>query len=111
MTRDEWEALVSTARTVDMLAVARQHRVELRKEWHEYVGPCPVCGTGNDRFAIRPKKQLFNCRTCGRGGRGAIDLEMFCSGVHYVEAVKHLAGVDTLSGQRSPAAEAAAKAE
>jgi hypothetical protein len=30
-------------------------------------GPCQVCG-GTDRFSINTRKQLFNCRSCGRGG-------------------------------------------
>jgi putative DNA primase/helicase len=33
----------------------------------ERVGPCPVCG-GRDRFSINSKKQVWNCRGCGRGG-------------------------------------------
>jgi Toprim domain/CHC2 zinc finger len=52
----------------------------------ERSGPCPVCG-GRDRFSINIKKQVWNCRGCGRGG-DAIDL------------VRHLDGVDfrTASG-------------
>jgi hypothetical protein len=111
MTRDEWQRLVDQARTVDMLDVARQHGVELRKQGQEFVGACPVCGTGNDRFAIQPKRKVFNCRVCGKGGRGSVDLEIFCSGVDYVEAVKQLTGATSLSSHRSPAAEAAAQAE
>jgi len=111
VSRDEWNALIERASNVDMVALARRHGVELRKEKHEFVGPCPVCGCGNDRFAIRPSKGLFNCRICARGGKGAIDLEMFCAGVAYVEAVKRLTGTTSLSDQRSPAAEAAAKDE
>src|SRR5262249_11963881 len=109
MTRDEWRHLVDQARARDMLDLACQHGVDLREEGQEFVGACPVCGIGNDRFAIRPAKQVFNCRICGRGGKGAIDLEIFCSGVDYVEAVKRLTSTTWLSGHRSPAAEAAAQ--
>jgi hypothetical protein len=31
--------------------------------------PCPRCG-GKDRFAINPKKGVWNCRTCGGGKTG-----------------------------------------
>jgi CHC2 zinc finger len=112
MSRDDWQALVAKARAVDMFDVLRAHGAgELRKQRLEHVGPCPVCGTGNDRFAIKLKDELFNCRCCGRGGKGAIDLEMFLTGCDFVTAVKSLTGVISLSGQRSPAAQAAAAQE
>src|SRR5262249_51618492 len=66
----------------------------------EFVGACPVCGTGHDRFAIRPAKQLFICRVCGVGGCGPIDLEMFLGDCDFVEAVKRLTNTESLSGKR-----------
>src|SRR5262249_38127396 len=56
--RNEWRMLVDQARTNDMLAVAQAHGPRLRRSGHgrEFVGPCPVCSTGHDRFAINLRK-------------------------------------------------------
>ncbi len=54
------------------------------------VGPCPVCG-GRDRFSINVKKQVFNCRGCGRGG-DVIALVQHLDGVDFKTAVQTLAG-------------------
>jgi putative DNA primase/helicase len=84
------EAVVDQARALDLLTVLRRHsNVKLRKQRRELVGPCPRCG-GTDRFAIRG--ELFNCRGCGTGGKGPIDLEIFLGGGEFVDAVKRLAG-------------------
>jgi hypothetical protein len=98
MSRDEWNTLVDRARDSDMIKVAEAHGTVLRKHGGEFVGPCPICGTGNDRFAIRPTKQLFICRVCDVGGCGPIDLEMFLGGCDFVEAVKRLTNTTSLSG-------------
>src|SRR5262249_26554341 len=82
--RDEWNVLVDQARAIDMLAVAQAHGAKLRKSGREYFGACPVCGTGDDRFAINPSKGTFLCRKCHpEGGGGPIDLEMFLSGCEF----------------------------
>jgi hypothetical protein len=103
----EWNDLVEQARHVDMLRLVERYGVKLSRVGHEYVGPCPVCGTGTDRFSIKPNGRLFNCRVCARGGKGAIDLLMFLAGVDFATAVRELTG--TLSGElrvKSPQAEA-----
>jgi hypothetical protein len=107
MTRAD-DKLVEQARHVDMVRLVERHGGKLEKVGREFVGPCPVCGTGQDRFSIKPSEQLFNCRVCGRGGKGPIDLEMFLSGTDFVTAVKALTGV-TLSGLRAKSAEAEAR--
>jgi hypothetical protein len=101
--RNEWRMLVDQARTNDMLAVAQAHGTRLRRSGHgrEFVGPCPVCGTGHDRFAINLRKHLFNCRGCANGGHGPIDLEMFLGGCEFVEAVKRLTNTTSLNNKRS----------
>jgi DNA primase len=109
MSRDEWNALVDQARAYDMIAVAEAHGAKLKKCSGEYVGGCPVCGTGHDRFAIRPAKQLFICRVCGVGGCGPIDLEMFLGGCDFVTAVKTLTNTESLSGKRLASTKADAK--
>jgi hypothetical protein len=104
MSRDEWNALVDRARTCDMLSLAIAHGAKLSRYGHsgEFVGACPVCGTGQDRFSINSKKKLFNCRVCGKGGHGPVDLEMFLGGCDFVEAVKRLTNTESLSGKRLP---------
>jgi len=109
MKPNQWDALVSEARACDMLEVAQAHGASLRKQSGEFVGGCPVCGTGHDRFAIRPAKQLFVCRVCGVGGCGPIDLEMFLGNCDFVTAVKALTGTTSLSGKRLAATNAEAK--
>jgi len=87
MNRDVIEA----ARGHDMLALAQAHGARLsRYTATEFVGPCPVCGTGNDRFSVNVKQQMFFCRVCNRGGHGAIDLEMFLAGSSFGKAVTRL---------------------
>jgi len=106
MSRDKLDALVEQARTRDMMSIAHQHGARLSKYTNtgEYAGPCPVCGTGRDRFAINIKKQTFLCRVCGVGGHGPIDLEIFLGGGDFVEAVKRLTNTTTLGGKHLPTA-------
>src|SRR5215831_3756634 len=98
MSRDEWNALVERARACDMIKVAEAHGAKLKKCGSEYVGACPVCDEGRDRFSIKPSQGFFNCRVCNKGGRGLIDLEMFLSGCDFVTAVKRLTNTTSLSG-------------
>jgi hypothetical protein len=100
--RDEWNALVDQARASNMIGIAQAHGAQLRKSSGEFVGPCPVCGTGYDRFAINARKGCFNCRVCGKGGRGPIDLEMFLGGCEFVEAVKRLTNSEFVTATDSP---------
>src|SRR5262245_637855 len=112
MSGDEWDALVEQARASDMLKLAELHGAKLSRYGHsgEYVGACPVCGAGRDRFAINSKKELFNCRVCGKGGHGPVDLEMFLGGCDFVEAVKWLTNTNSLSSKR-PAIKTAEKSD
>jgi putative DNA primase/helicase len=106
----DWSDLVEQARCVDMVGLVERHGVKLREVGPEYVGPCPVCGTGDDRFSIRPVAELFNCRVCARGGKGAIDLQMFLTGDDdFVTSVKQLTGTDIPSELRTNTAEAKAR--
>jgi hypothetical protein len=57
-------------------------------------GPCPVCG-GEDRFSINIRKQVFNCRGCGKGG-DVIAL------VQHLDGVEFLAACETLTGEQRP---------
>ena len=66
----------------------------------EYVGPCPVCG-GKDRFGVNIKKQVWNCRGCGKGG-DAIGLAQHAGGATFVEAVAALSGESRISLKLPP---------
>jgi DNA primase len=56
----------------------------------ERVGPCLVCG-GHDRFSINTRKQLWNCRHCGKGG-DVIALVQHFDGRDFDNAITTLAG-------------------
>ena len=103
LSRAEWRALVDQARDSDVLALAQAHGARLRRSGTEFIGPCPLCG-GHDRFGVNRRKQLFNCRGCGKGG-GPIDLEMLLGGGDFVEAVHRL--TNTPSTPRRSIAKAA----
>jgi hypothetical protein len=56
----------------------------------ERVGPCPVCG-GRDRFSINIRKQVFNCRGCGKGG-DVIELVRHVDCCGFTDALEQLTG-------------------
>jgi hypothetical protein len=82
--------LVDRARHVDILAAAQRFGQLKRDGAKEYCGPCPRCG-GTDRFSLNTRKQLWNCRGCGRGG-DVISLLMHATDATFAEAVASLPG-------------------
>lgn len=55
---------------VDLIALAG---VPLQKKGRQWVGPCPICRDGRDRFFIDPVKGAWGCRYCTEGSyRGAL---------------------------------------
>ena len=62
--------------------------MKLRRSGAEWIGPCLVSG-GRDQFSINIKKQVWNCRGCGKGG-DVIDLVQHLEGVGYKEACRML---------------------
>jgi hypothetical protein len=94
-------AAVEQAREADILALAERLGPKLKRVGaSEYVGPCPVCG-GKDRFSVNIKKQVWNCRGCGKGG-DAIGLAQHAGGATFVEAVAALSGETRTSLKPSP---------
>src|SRR5271157_4791422 len=65
----------------------------------QFIGPCPICRAGDDRFAIDVRKGLWSCRQCYGGKRGKIaggdvvDLVMRAEGVGFAEAVERLSPI------------------
>ena len=95
---------LSTLSTVNKLAKARSVPIEeviasrghrLRRCGGELIGPCPVCG-GRDRFAVNPKKAVWNCRGCGKGG-DVIHLVRHLDGCGFNDAIEQLTGEKTAS--------------
>jgi hypothetical protein len=78
------------AKTIRLENELGRRSIQLKRIGWEMCGPCPVCG-GRDRFAIHLKRQLWNCRGCGRGG-DVIELVRHIDGISFNEAVRKLAG-------------------
>jgi hypothetical protein len=88
---EAFEAWRARAADADILDVALSSKVgaKLRKTSREFVGPCPRCG-GKDRFAVRPSKQVFNCR--GAGGGNVISMVMHARAVDFMAACEIITG-------------------
>lgn len=91
--------LFEQAHSANLVAVAEGYGVKLRRgAANEFVGPCPACRDGNDRFAINTKKRTWSCRQClgGKNGKNAggdaIDLIRQIERCSVGEAVQRLTG-------------------
>ena len=87
---------IERARAIPIEQELARRGHQLRRAGAERMGPCPVCG-GRDRFSVNLRKQIFNCRGCGRGG-DVIDLVAHLDGTGFAEAVR------TLTGERAATA-------
>jgi putative DNA primase/helicase len=88
---EAFEAWRARAADSDILEVALSNKVgaKLRKRGAEWIGPCPAC-KGKDRFAVRPGKQVFNCR--GAGGGNVISMVMHACRVDFLAACEIITG-------------------
>jgi hypothetical protein len=79
------------ARAVPVLELAG---AKLKKEGRTRVGPCPICGGGDDRFIVWPAENRWYCRQCPEGeNRGdSIDLEMRLTGRSFIDVVRERIG-------------------
>lgn len=68
----------------------------LRKTTEGFVGPCPKCKDGDDRFSINLSKNLFNCRKCDLKGNDSIAF------VERLKDVTFIVAVEELTGDRPP---------
>jgi hypothetical protein len=84
--RRDW---INRARVVPLETVL--NGTKLCRVGAELIGPCPKCG-GTDRFGVNVRNLTFNCRQCGRRGKGSIDLQMFLDGSNLNDAVEKLTG-------------------
>jgi hypothetical protein len=97
----------------DLIARAKSVRVEdelarrgflfWTKPRHSNLGqPCPMCGRGKDCFSVNVKKQVFNCRRCGKAG-DVISLVRHLDGGEFRQAIERLvAGPETAFARPSP---------
>jgi phage/plasmid primase-like uncharacterized protein len=83
---------IARARSAPIAAVLAARRHHLRRCGGELIGPCPVCG-GRDRFAVNVRKNIWNCRGCGKGG-DVIALVQHLSGCDFATAIERLTGED-----------------
>src|SRR6476660_519096 len=65
--------------------------VQLKKAGANYMGLCPFHSEKSPSFTVSPTKQFYHCFGCGKNGN-AISFLMEQAGMHFVEAVKDLAG-------------------
>lgn len=94
----EFEDWVGRARAVDILQVAQNLGVSLKRQGGEWVGPCPACG-GTDRFAVHQKRAIFNCSHQGGPGGDVIAMLMHAKGLDFMQAVEELAQEPPPRGQ------------
>jgi hypothetical protein len=108
----EWTHWIESARARDIHEVAVEHGAHLKREGHEWIGPCPICG-GKDRFAVNQQKRIFNCRGSGdEHGKGScIDLVMHVVGCDFLEAVERINGTPRPDRTRDENAEDRKKRE
>jgi len=92
------ETMIERARQTNILDVAQRYTRLKKDSAIAWSGPCPICRTGIDRFAVDLKKRVWSCRKCDGGKRGKIaggdvvDLVMRAEGVGFAEAVERLTG-------------------
>jgi putative DNA primase/helicase len=72
--------------------IARRGGLGHKRFGAELIGPCPQCG-GRDRFAVNIRKQVFQCRGCGRTG-DVIAMVQHIDGCDFRTAVRTLGGID-----------------
>ncbi len=83
----------ATAKCVPIESEIARRGIKLRRIGRERVGACARCG-GDDRFSINTKKQVWNCRGCGRGG-DVIDLVRHLDSADFSTACSTLTGSNT----------------
>jgi phage/plasmid primase-like uncharacterized protein len=81
---------ITRARSVPIAAMLAARGHQSRRCGGELIGPCPVCG-GRDRFAVNPKKAVWNCRGCSKGG-DVIALVRHLDGCGFNDAIEQLIG-------------------
>ena len=99
--------LLEQAHSADLVAVAGGYGARLRRGGaNEFIGSCPACRDGDDRFSIDLRKRTWTCRKCpgGKAGKSAggdaIDLIRQIENCSVSEAVQRLTGASWTSPER-----------
>lgn len=92
MTDPAFDAWFAQARAAPLQEICARRGIKLKREGKWHVGPCPKCGTGENRFFINVNEQLFGCRKCNAGGHGAIDLVCWLDEIEPAPAAEQLNG-------------------
>ena len=87
----EWDDLWAEAKQVDIRAVAERLGAKLKREGHDWIGPCPAGCAKRDGFIVTPAKHLFLCRPSGATG-DAVDMVMHVRGSDKLDALKEVTG-------------------
>jgi CHC2 zinc finger len=59
-----FDAWVERARAVPIEQEIARRGIQLKRSGKDWVGSCPSCGEGDDRFSINPRKGVWHCRKC-----------------------------------------------
>jgi hypothetical protein len=92
--------LIADARAADLAAIAASRGLKLRRQGAELVGPCPQC-SGQDRFALNLRKQVWRCRVCCPKGGDVIALVQHIDGCDFRKAIEWLIGETVTPERRS----------
>ena len=84
------DAWINRARAVRIEDELGRRGHQLKRQGHELIGPCPLCG-GTDRFGVHLIRQVWNCRGCGVGG-DVVSLVRHLDGCLFTTACETLIG-------------------
>jgi phage/plasmid primase-like uncharacterized protein len=85
-----FENVKAIARAIPIDDEVLRRGYQLKRKGSQLEGPCPVCG-GTDRFFVTPKKNVWGCRHCEKGG-DVISLVQHVEGINFIDAVEMLSG-------------------
>jgi hypothetical protein len=89
--RESWSRRVEEARSVPVLEVARALGLKPKKAGKEYMASCPLHEDATPSLSLNPRKAVWHCFSCGRGGDG-IALVMEVRRVNFQNAVREITG-------------------
>ena len=84
------EKLIDTIRNQADIVDFISDYVTLKKSEKNYIGLCPFHNEKTPSFTVNPKRQIFHCFGCGKGGNVYTFL-MEQEQVNFVDSVRHVA--------------------
>lgn len=89
------------ARGVTVAEAAARLKLAFLRGKAEHPQPCPV-GGGKDGFSFNEKKNKWNCRKCGEGGRDAIGMAAHVLGLGLSDRAGFAAACEAVLGEAAP---------